>query len=89
MLSEAVRLETVHVGADGGEAEVLESEFLGAGTDFAAGGRVGAAGGGVEAAADVPGGAGVLGKQAVTRAVETAVGRDLVLGGEGGGGGSG
>jgi hypothetical protein len=62
MLGEAVRLETVEVGAGGGWAEVLQGEFFGAGTVFAAGTGIGAAGWGIEAATNIAGCSGVLGE---------------------------
>ncbi len=75
VLGEAVRLETVDIGADGSKAEVMEGEFLGAGADLAAGACVGTPCGGIEAAADVARSTRILRDKSVTRAVETAAGR--------------
>jgi hypothetical protein len=65
-------LQTVDIGTDGSEAEMLESKLSGTGTNFTTGTGIGAPIGRIEPATNVARGTRILGVETVSRAVKPA-----------------
>ncbi len=75
MLCETVGLQTINIGTERGQAEMLQGKLLGAGTNFTTGTGIRTSGWRIESAADVAWCSGILGEQAVSRPVKSAVGK--------------